>query len=162
MTILAVTGHRPDKLGGYGDANREALVAFATDHLRRRRPERVIIGMAQGWDTAAALGAISLKIPFIAAVAFPGQPGMWPLAAKMRFLALLEMAERVEHVTDGSLAPADALNRRNRWMVDNALEVDALWDGSSGGTANCIAYAERRGRPVKNLWPEWMIARLLA
>lgn len=37
----------------------------------------------------------------------------------------------------------------------------ALADGwlaqheSSGGTANCIRYAEKIGRPVENLWNAW-------
>jgi uncharacterized phage-like protein YoqJ len=34
---------------------------------------------------------------------------------------------------------------RNRWMVDNSDKVLAWWDGTSGGTKNCIDYADDKG-----------------
>jgi hypothetical protein len=40
-------------------------------------------------------------------------------------------------------------------MVDHGTRVAALWDGSSGGTGNCIRYARRVGRPFDNLWLDW-------
>jgi hypothetical protein len=30
--------------------------------------------------------------------------------------------------------------------------VLAYWDGSSGGTANCIKYAEKKKKPIINLF----------
>jgi hypothetical protein len=33
--------------------------------------------------------------------------------------------------------------------------VLALWDGSHGGTSNCIAYAKVRAKPVTNVWNKW-------
>jgi hypothetical protein len=32
----------------------------------------------------------------------------------------------------------------------------ALWDGSDGGTGECVQYAERVGRLWVNLWDEWV------
>jgi uncharacterized phage-like protein YoqJ len=51
---------------------------------------------------------------------------------------------------------------RNEWMVDNAHIVLALWDGSSGGTGNCIKYANRKSvnKPIINLWSSWVGANL--
>lgn len=45
------------------------------------------------------------------------------------------------------------MHRRNEWTVDNATKIAALWDGSPG-TGNCVAYAERRRKPWKNLWAD--------
>jgi len=52
--ILAVTGHRPEKLGGYGPAVAERLFNLASSELQGLRPEYVLTGMAIGWDQAVA------------------------------------------------------------------------------------------------------------
>jgi hypothetical protein len=44
---------------------------------------------------------------------------------------------------------------RNEWMVDHCTHVAALWDGSPGGTGNCIRYVRKIGRPFDNLWQDW-------
>ena len=37
-------------------------------------------------------------------------------------------------------------------MVDNADVILALWNGTGGGTGNCIGYAEKQGKRIINLW----------
>ena len=37
-------------------------------------------------------------------------------------------------------------------MVDRSDSIVALWNGTSGGTKNCIDYAEKKGKPIINLW----------
>ena len=34
------------------------------------------------------------------------------------------------------------LQKRNEWMVDHCDILIAVWDGTSGGTANCVNYAQ--------------------
>ena len=38
--------------------------------------------------------------------------------------------------------------RRNRYMVDHAAMVIAVYDGQAGGTRRTVEYALRRGLPV--------------
>ncbi|KAA0573470.1 hypothetical protein [Azospirillum sp. Sh1] len=71
--ILAVTGHRPEKLGGHSPALRRKLAVFASFRLRHfiqthGRPDKIISGMALGWDQAMAIAAIAAGIPLVAAV----------------------------------------------------------------------------------------------
>jgi predicted Rossmann fold nucleotide-binding protein DprA/Smf involved in DNA uptake len=61
--ILAFTGHRPSKLGGYGSDVDLKLTRLATKVLDDLKPEQVISGMALGWDQAVAFAAIRAKIP---------------------------------------------------------------------------------------------------
>lgn len=156
--IIAATGHRPDKLGGYDEKTRRALGAMATEYLHYERPTFVISGMALGWDQAVAAAAVVLGIPFIAAVPFDGQERMWPQHSQTRYRRLLAHAERVEIIVERKLPfnIAGAMQTRNEWMVDEANKLMALWDGSSGGgTCNCIRYAEKKGVPYDNLWSRW-------
>lgn len=153
-TILAGTGHRPDKLGGYGADVSTRLVDLARAALMKYRPEEVVSGMALGWDTALALAAIELGIPLTAAVPFEGQERKWRPEQQDLFRAILARAANVVIVSTGGYA-VWKMQVRNEWMVDRASGVLALWDGSSGGTGNCIAYARTREVEIVNLWATW-------
>lgn len=153
--ICAATGHRPDKLGGYGDGVLERLTLTATKWLQfigDRAPEKIISGMAQGWDTAVALSAIRLGIPLVCAIPFEGFQSRWPTQAQGRFKTILDSASQVHVVCEGKYAPWK-MQKRNEWMVDNSDEILALWDGvSEGGTKNCIDYAIKQDKPIVNLF----------
>ncbi|RWE37428.1 SLOG family protein [Mesorhizobium sp.] len=157
--IIAATGHRPPKLGGYGQDVRRELFNLAMDYLEAERPASVISGMALGWDQAFALAAVMCGIPLTAAVPFEGQHLRWPADSQRRFELLLSEATTVHIVSD---IPGDrAMQKRNEWMVDQANKMCALWDGSWGGTFNCLRYAKKVQRPVDNLWDRWVFRDLL-
>lgn len=160
MTVIAATGHRPPKLGGYGPQVGLALGGLATEYLSREQPDEVISGMALGWDQAVAAACVALDIPFTAAVPFEGQDSLWPAESRARYRRLLACAKHVEIVTPGEVmgrAADRAMQVRNEWMVDRAHRMVALWDGSWGGTFNCIAYARQRDVPIDNLWARWTL-----
>ena len=153
-TILAGTGHRPDKLGGYGVDVSTRLVDLARAALMKYRPDEVVSGMALGWDTALALAAIELGIPLAAAVPFEGQERKWRPEQQRLFQAILARASTVVVVSPGGYA-VWKMQVRNEWMVDRATGVLALWNGSAGGTGNCIEYARARQVEIVNLWATW-------
>lgn len=152
--IIAATGHRPSKLGGYGGATEARLAGFAVAYLRQARPSKTISGMAQGWDFAFARASLELGIPFIAAVPFDGQEALWPAETQIAYRDLLTRAATVHIVSPGGYSAAK-MRLRNEWMVDNGTRLAALWDGSTGGTASCVRYAEQVGLPLENLWSRW-------
>lgn len=110
--------------------------------------------MALGWDTAWAIAAIRNKVPLTVAIPFLGQEQHWPPAAQEQYRVILDAADIVELVGSTDYSP-QVMHARNRWMVDRCEAVVSLWDGSPGGTENCVRYAGLVGRPVFNLWPEW-------
>lgn len=150
---VSATGHRPDKLGGYTPAVDAALLALAIRSLQQLVPDQVISGMALGWDTAIALAAIDCGIPLICAIPFPNQASRWPTDSFVRWLMIQTKASKIHTVAkDYSLA---ALQQRNEWMVDNSVHILALWNGSSGGTANCIRYAMKQNKVIQNVWHQY-------
>jgi len=151
MKHLAVTGHRPPKLGGYQHDIYEKLYQLAIDELMFFQPDLVITGMALGWDIAVAKACIFLKMPFIAAVPFPGQESNWPPFSQREYNEVLMHARKIVHVSD-RYSPT-AMQRRNEWMVDRCHALLALYDGyGEGGTFKCIKYARKRKKPVRNIW----------
>lgn len=153
--ILAGTGHRPSRLGGYGDDVFSKLVDLGMWAISEYQPSKIISGMAQGWDQALAEAAIRSGCPFVAAIPFTGQESVWPPAAKERYSRLVKSAATAIVITGGDYS-AYKMQARNAWMVDNADGILALWNGTSGGTANCVRYAEANQKPVFNLWDRWV------
>jgi uncharacterized phage-like protein YoqJ len=142
--IVSFTGHRPNKLGGYKADNplQNVIRAKLRQALLEIAPDRAISGMALGVDQWAADACIDLRIPFTAAIPFSGQDSKWSDEAREDYLRLLKAAERVVIVSPGEYA-AKKMQIRNQWMVDNSDKLIAVWDGTDGGTANCVRYAER-------------------
>lgn len=154
--IISGTGHRPDKLGGYDVETQLRLYTLAFNNLSVFKPEKVITGMALGWDTALAVACSDLKIPFIAAVPFRGQHLKWNLDLQDRYNIMLLEASEVVYVSDEGYAPYK-FQLRNMWMVDNSELVLALWNGDEeGGTYNCIQYALDKNKPIVNLYDEYV------
>lgn len=154
MNVIAGTGHRPNKLGGYSPGARSRLIKLADSYLATAKPEKVITGGALGWDQALGYAAIFRGIPHVLALPFEGFESKWPKESQ-EFLYSLMNPSDVVFVSSPGYAPWK-MQVRNQWMVDNCSTVLALWDGSDGGTGNCIRYAESVGRPVINLWSEYI------
>lgn len=152
--ILAATGHRPDKLGGYSIEVQAGLGMLAFKHIAELEPEEIISGMALGWDMAVAEAALISDVPLICAVPFESQDWVWPKESQMMYRAILARAKQVEIISDGGYAPWK-MSLRNKWMVNRADHMLAMWNGSSGGTANCIRDANKRQLPITNVWDEW-------
>lgn len=149
--VVAFTGHRPDKLGGYGAINPIRDILMTQLHirlttLRAQYPKlRCISGMALGFDQWAAQVCVDLAIPFEAAVPFKGQELTWPEEAQEKYRELLAKADKVHTISLGGYEPWK-MQRRNEWMVDHCHHLIAAWNLSRGGTANCIDYAETGSR----------------
>jgi uncharacterized phage-like protein YoqJ len=152
MTVC-FTGHRPDKLGGYNESNpiMTSVRKRLTHEIRRlllAGNRTFITGMALGIDQLAADIVLELKaggisnIRLIAAVPFIGQERMWPPTSQRKFHEILAKCDEVVHVCEAGYA-AWKMQKRNEWMVDHAEIVIAVWDGTAGGTGNCVKYAER-------------------
>ena len=150
--IVAGTGHRPDKLGGYSDAAHERLVTVACSSIGDLRGDvsRVISGGALGWDQALADAAIRLGLPLTLALPFEGFECKWPKSSQEFLHSLMNPAD-VVFVCEPGYAPWK-MQERNKWMVDNCNALLALWNGTDGGTHNCIKYANSVGRQIVNVW----------
>lgn len=152
--IVAFTGHRPDKLGGYKLPNDTYIrVCQKIDAaLKELKPEKVITGMALGVDQWAASIAHKLGIPFLAAIPFEGQEKAWPEASQKTYRLLRKLADEEVIVSQGGYS-ADKMQVRNIWMVDNCTKLIAVWDGTKGGTGNCVEYAKSVNREIYYIDP---------
>lgn len=171
MTTLMVTGHRqivPSNHQGspWPDQNysvlkhhellRRHIVNICYDAFKVGYTE-FISGFALGADTLFAEAVLELKrlnypARLIAAVPFKSQCSNWPQKSQNKYNDLLSKCDEVVIVSPGEYSPAK-MQKRNEWMVDRAEMVFAIWNGGTGGTANCVKYAMSKGVPIVRFHP---------
>jgi uncharacterized phage-like protein YoqJ len=155
LTVIAATGHRPDKLGGWIEPNplRDWIRRRIYDTLVELTPTRGISGMALGVDQDFAQACVDLRIPFTAAVPFKDQEMRWNREAQKQYTALLSKATTIVYVCEPEYADWK-MRVRNEWMVDRCNTLLAVFDGSAGGTANTFLYAQKIGREIRRINPK--------
>ena len=152
---FSVTGHRPDRLGGYTPKVYSALHAYALSRLSMDKPDLLIVGMGLGVDMSFASAARQLGIPYIAAVPFDGWNSYWTDQQIKFSESLLKSAKHVQYVSEPPYS-AWKMHKRNQWMIDNSDAVYCMWDGQPyGGAYNTKTYAEGKNKTVIDLWYDW-------
>jgi uncharacterized phage-like protein YoqJ len=141
--IIAGSGHRPSKLGGYNLPN--PIYCYVCQQIEKvlleLKPEKVISGMCIGYDQYLANIAIKLKIPLLAAIPFEGQEKKWTTSYQRIYNKLLSKASEIVIVSPPGYS-AEKMQIRNEFMVDRCDILLACWDRSAGGTGNCVKYAQ--------------------
>lgn len=156
---IAVTGHRPNKLYGYNIFSREwiSLKEEFKKLLVANRCTEAITGMALGVDTVFALAVLELQdegynIKLHCAIPCRNHSCKWNRESVELYDNILKRADVVKLVTDAEYEPW-MMQVRNEYMVDLADKIIAVWDGSNGGTANCVRYAEKKGKDIIRIVP---------
>lgn len=159
---IAVTGHRPHKLGGYGPSQTQtavraalrAVLVAARNHLGVSPV--ALSGMALGVDQWWAEEAFALGIPVMAIVPFDGQEQRWPSPAQAAYRQILARVAGVATLRprpESDEAAVAALHARNQALVDQCHAAVAVWDGTPSGTADAVRRFAAAGRPLLRIWP---------
>lgn len=148
MTICA-TGHRPNKLYGYNlmDPRWISLKGKMKQLLISNQCNEAISGMALGVDTIFALAVLELKqqgypIKLHCAIPCRHHSSKWRDESIAMYSEILHQADKIVLVSDEEYQPW-VMQKRNEYMVDLSDKVIAVWDGTPGGTANCVKYAQK-------------------
>lgn len=157
---VAFTGHRPNKLGGYDPKdNKELLwkISNEIEALINQGYNRFINGLALGVDQWCALIIIKLKekythIKLVSAIPCKAHPNKWNQASQDTWGHIVFHSDEVYLVTDADYTP-QCMQVRNVWMVDNADLILAVWDGTKGGTGNCVGYAKKQKKEILTINP---------
>lgn len=158
--IVCGSGHRK-VFGDYPDDDVfRALIQFCRVPLEALQPERVLSGMALGWDLAIARAALLEGIPLTVCLPHEDQCGRWPKHMRRVWREIVEEADQSVLVwkepgyeswgIDG-IGYVHSLRKRNDYMVDHSDTVVAYWDGENkGGTAHCLEYARASDKKILN------------
>lgn len=173
---ICFTGNRPNKLGGY-DWNDPInvkimlrLLSEIENIIEKNKDKKLhfICGGALGIDQMSFHICNKLKekypgkIILELAIPFKDQPNAWfKQKDKDRYFSQLKSADIITYVDELEKYKFDKVLRgsyhaaklqiRNKYMVDNADLVIAVWDTSSGGTKNCVNYAKKQKKNIISL-----------
>lgn len=144
------TGHRPEKLKADEETIRKDLKT-AIENAIENGYTTFITGMAPGVDTWAAQEVIEQKeknesIKLVCAVPFEGVESKRTDQEKTDFKAIISNADEVEYICPHYTRWC--FQARDRWMVDRASLVIAVYNGTAGGTKITVDYAEKKKRDI--------------
>ncbi len=158
--VVSVTGHRPDKLFGYDihDIRYFLMVQRMKNYLVNVKCTEAVTGMALGVDLLFAQAVLMLKdegskIKLHCAIPCQNHKAKWGNSDwTIKYDEVLQRADFVKTVCE---RPYDrfVMQIRNEYMVDLSDRVLAVYNGSSGGTKNCIDYAIKKGKKVDIIDP---------
>ena len=144
------TGHRPEKCKGTEEEIRAGLLEEIKD-VAAAGFDTFITGMAAGVDTWAAEEVLKLKeekadLKLICAVPFRGMEKKRTPEEQETFRKIIEKADDVTYISQKYARWC--FLARDRWMVDHASRVIAVFNGTHGGTEYTINYAKQKEVPV--------------
>lgn len=163
MNACALIGCRPEKLP-YGNDERaprcEQLKQRLFCEILRMTREGVRIflsGMEGGADVWAAETVLQIQtvkpsqhIELWAIVGSDRQAREWSETDLVRRQAILERASRVESACSDS---DNGCTQKNRYMVDRATHLLAVYGGRTDETASAIRYARQKGLNITIIEP---------
>jgi uncharacterized phage-like protein YoqJ len=161
MKKIAITGHRPNKLGNDYELTsklmlgiKAKLVSILEQEIKTHKEILLITGMALGIDTLFALIAIEMRLPFIAAVPCYNQDSKWRRKSQRLYADLLNNPlSCLKFIHEGEYTNT-CMQERNEWMVNECDLLIAVWDGSAGGTGNCVKYAMNQCKDIITINPK--------
>lgn len=158
--ICAVSGHRPEKLPWGDDATDSRCVALKQLMKETLRTlcdqgyDTFLCGMARGVDQYFAEIILELKeeypLSLEAIIPCKSQPDGWREDVRREYLKMLARCDKVTYVQEKY--SEGCMLRRNRFMVEHTDLLLTVFDGSRGGTAATVRYAESRGVEILPLW----------
>lgn len=163
MKTCAFTGHRPQHLpfGMNEDDERcvklkEELKEQIINLIEAENVTHFITGMALGVDLYAAEIVLDLKarypsITLESAIPCETQAVKWSMAQRERYYDIAAQCDK-ETMLQSHYSP-DCMDKRNRYMVDHADYIIAVWDGKPSGTGKTVMYAQSKGKVIIKVNP---------
>lgn len=147
------TGHRPNKLNGYDPKNNKELLWRLHEtimfHIEVYGVRTFVTGMALGIDQWAAKIVLKIKetqypkLKLVCAIPCKNHSSKWSKQSQKEWQGIVDKADQVIYTSEDEYRP-ELMQKRNEWMVDNTERIIAVWDGTPGGTANCVRYAYKK------------------
>lgn len=155
---VCFTGHRSQKLPWrFNEEDNRCKVMKVTlraeiEKAIERGYKTFLCGMALGFDMICAETVIELKnkysdIKIIGALPCRTQDIKWSVKDKECYRKLLNQLDGIRCIYDEYIG-AECMLERNRYIVNNASLMIALFNGLPGGTKSTIDYAKKQGLEV--------------
>ena len=168
MYTCAITGHRPTRFKFKYNENdsrckrlkKRLREQFAS--LYEQGVRRFLVGGALGVDQWSGEILLRMKlepeyhdIELVVVLPYPGHDERWDERSRKRLAFLIEHS--AEHITVGQKAWRESFIQRNRYLVDRADCLLAVYDNEKNarsGTGMTVRYALNKNIPVVLIHPD--------
>lgn len=166
MIRIAITGHRPHKLGNeynydgkYTSYIKKEIIKIIDSYDREKTV--LVTGMALGTDTIFALLGLELGFNLEAALPCEGQEKLWVEKSQKLYKSILSKDKVKTILVNKGGYYSYKMKLRDEYMVDNCSKLIAVWNGlRGGGTYHTVNYARQIGRDIEYINPEgWKISK---
>ena len=159
---LCFSGHRSDRLPQSNEEMEKLKVRLweEIDKAIEDGVDTFYVGVCYGWDLLCAEAVLKRKrvikladpkiIKLIAVVPYEEQAKNWKESDREIYYDILAQCDEV--ITLNTRYTQGCYHERNRYMVDHSNKLICYYDGSSGGTAYTVKYAEQKQLQIINLY----------
>jgi predicted Rossmann fold nucleotide-binding protein DprA/Smf involved in DNA uptake len=147
--VVAIIGSRPQYWSWSSQI--QARVERFVAALKTKHPDAIVVsGGARGVDTWAEQAARANDLELISYRPYENSNSFYSIKVVTHGENAEEIVKGKSRRTSPPLLTTygQAAFRRNTWIVEDADQVVAFWDGQSSGTRNSIEKARSIGRPV--------------
>ena len=132
-------------------ALKEELRKQTINLIENENVTHFISGMALGTDLMAAEIVLDLKVSYPgitleSAIPCETQAVKWTVSQRERYYDIAAQCDK-ETMLQSHYTP-DCMDKRNRYMVDHADFILAVWNGKPSGTGRTVTYARGKNRTV--------------
>jgi len=164
IMTCAFTGHRPNSFHfGYNEKHPDCKklklnIASQITTIMDNGVSTFLTGMALGVDIWGAEIVLALKqqrpdLRLIAVLPCETQANKWSVELRERYFNILAECDDVVYISRHYTK--DCMLKRNRWLIDHANFVLAVYNGKPwGGTAYTVNYAYKKKRAVILIHPD--------
>jgi len=161
--VCCFTGHRPPSLPfRFNEKDercirlKEKLRELIIEKIEKDKVSHFISGMALGVDIYAAEIILDLKKQYSnlileAAIPCLNQTEKWSREQQDRYFAIHNRCDKTTVIQREYTS--SCMQKRNKYMVDQADFVIAVWNGSPSGTGKTVRYALSKGKNITALNP---------
>ncbi len=155
-----IAGHRPERL----KMDEQRVREFLEHEIQAAYScgmNVFISGMARGVDQWAAEIVLKMKkgnpdIRLICALPYSGFEQRWSEEDRRKCKEIISQADLIRVICRGY--ERLCYHRRNRWMIEHAARLIAVWNGCPSGTAETINYACDAGvEAVIYIYNKWEV-----
>jgi uncharacterized phage-like protein YoqJ len=148
MLSVALTGHRPERLGyakdTYATIDWERMIDWLKLKIKENAITDVYCGMANGCDIAYGIAALGLKEERCPVKLHCILPCKNYNSSNVWYGKLKKIADEWIELSDDFYKGCD--DARDQYMVDHSNKLIAVWDGNkSGGVWSTIRKAQKKG-----------------
>lgn len=157
---VAFTGHRPEQMIGVEESELNHHIFMEVARCIDEGFDTFYCGAARGADIMCGECVMDMKegglaVRLVCVIPFRDQAASWGDWWRMRYWQLCREAD--QNILLSEEFSKGCFHARNRYMVDHADRVIAIYNGDGrGGTAYTVEYAKRMGKEIIIIDPKTM------